>query len=85
MMVEAVVASAGTLGQVSRLNVYYDAVARLLVAVGDSVEGLVAEVDMATSGLALIGVATVTIILARVARVVHRTSISDFHDDARAL
>ena len=82
---KAIVATAGTLGQAGRLDRDLDAVTWLPVSVGDRIEGLVTQVDVAAASCAPVRVTAVTVILARIARVVHGACIGDFHDDAGTL
>ena len=67
------------------LNVYPDSFPRLLVKVGNSSKCLVTEVDMGASSVTRVAVATMSVLFASVARVVHWARIRYPHDDASSL
>ena len=85
LRVEAVVTTTGSLRHARGLHRDLDTGAWLFVSVGDSVEGCVAEINMAAARFAPVSIAAVAVILASVAGVVHGTGIGHFHHDAGAL
>ena len=85
MFFEAIVSTAWSLRQVCCFDIDLDAITRLLVTIRDGIECLIAQVNMAATFGASVGVTTVTVVFASVARIVHRTSIGHFHNDASAL
>ena len=77
---KAVVASAWALRKVGGLDFDLDAVAGLLVAVGNRVVGLVAEVNVRAAIGALVRVAALAALLAHVAGIVHGARVRHLHD-----